>query len=203
RARCAAARSWRNTCSSPHRPPRSTPPARRSCARLFPFWKGEEANSQDGATSWSRRCAARDCRSRRSRTARSTCTPIAAATPGASASSCCRRKPSPPRPASISARTARRASCASPIRAAWATSKRPPCASHALFLRLLPEPLEARALGEHLRRVLRRRLVVGAGVHLQRRLGVAEAAQVLAQDPSADHAVDLGLGRRGPGREEP
>src|SRR3989441_3563577 len=164
--------------------------------RQFRFWRGEETNSHGDAISSSRRCAAPDCRSRRNRTARSTCTPIAAATPSASASICCRRKPSPPRPASISARTARRASCASPTRAAWTTSKRPPRALHALFLRLLPEPLEAGALGEHLRRVLRRRLVVGAGVHLQRRLGVAEAAQVLAQDPGADHDVDLGLEHR-------
>src|SRR5437773_10665874 len=111
----------------------------------------------------------------------------------ATAWNCWRRKRWRRRRESTSARTAPNATYASPTRARWRTSRRPRAASDALrLLRLLPENLEAGALGEHLVRVLRARLVESAGVHLQRGLRVAEAPLVLAQDLGADLDVDLG-----------
>src|SRR3954470_22254479 len=88
--------------------------------------------------------------------------------------------------------------CASPTRGRWRTSRRPPRESGALLLlRLAPEDFQARALREHLVRVLRGGLVERAGIGLERRLGVAEAALVLAQDLRADEDVDLRLEQRG------
>src|SRR5689334_13014438 len=99
--------------------------------------------------------------------------PTARATRASIACSYLSAKRSPLRRAWTSAPTAPRATCASPTRARWRTSRRRQAASNALRLtRLLPEDLEARALGEHLARVLRARLVEGARVHLQRGLGV-------------------------------
>src|SRR3954462_5569882 len=106
-------------------------------------------------------------------------------------SGCSKAKRARPRRASTSAATVRTAMCASPIRGAWRTSRRPPRASNGLRLPgLLPERLEPRLLGEHLVRVGRGRLVEGARVHLQRRLRVSQPALVLAQDLRADHDVD-------------
>jgi hypothetical protein len=60
----------------------------------------------------------------------------------------------------------------------------------------LPDGLEAHPLLEHLGGVSGRRLVEGAGVLLQRRLLVAQAPVVLAQDLSADVDVDLRVEER-------
>src|SRR5581483_10896706 len=122
--------------------------------------------------------------------------PTAGATAGSSRASCSSARRSRRRRGWISARTQPGASCASPTRGASASSRRPPRKSSALLLRLLPEDLEARLLGEHLARVLRGRLVERAGVHLQRGLGVAEAPLVLAQDLRADRDVDVRVEQR-------
>src|SRR5689334_22380777 len=111
------------------------------------------------------------------------CTRIAAEMPGATASSSSSARRWRRRRGRTSARTAPRTACALPIRARWRTLPKRRAGSGALLLaRLLPEELEPRLLREHLVRVLGSRLVEGAGVHLQRGLGVAEATLVLAQD---------------------
>src|SRR5438046_5838901 len=94
----------------------------------------------------------------------------------ATAWNCWRRKRWRRRRESTSARTAPTATCALPTPGRWRTSRRPRAASDALrLLRLLPENLEAGALGEHLVRVLRARLVEASGVHLHRGLRGPEA----------------------------
>src|SRR5882672_3075212 len=119
----------------------------------------------------------------------------------------CSSRASRRRPESTSAPTRRSAMCALPIRAAWTTSRRPPKESDALraasaasrargLLRLLPEGFQPRFLREHLVCVLRGRLVERAAVHLQRGLGVAQAALILAQDLAADHYVDVRVEQR-------
>src|SRR5438477_293563 len=129
--------------------------------------------------------------------ARSTSTPTAGVMPATTACSYWSAKRWRRRRESTSARMAPRATCALPIPARWGIWNKPPAASNALrLLRLLPEGLQARELGEHLVGVLRARLVEGAGVHLQRRFRVAESPLVFAQDLRADLDVDLGLEQR-------
>src|SRR4051812_5225383 len=125
--------------------------------------------------------------------ARSTSMPIAAAIAAGSRSGCWKKRAWPRRRASTSAPTAPGASCASPIREAWRTWRRPPKESDALFLQLLPDDFEARFLGEHLVGVLGSRLIERAGVHLQRRLDVSEAALVFPQDLRSHGNVHLGI----------
>src|SRR5689334_2506747 len=123
--------------------------------------------------------------------------PTAGAKRALTAWSCSTVKPWRPPRASISAATARRAACASPIPGRWRTSPRRRAGSGALLLaRLLPEELQPRLLGEHLGGVLRGRLVERAGVHLQGGLGVVEAALVLAQDLRPDLDIHFRLEER-------
>src|SRR5262245_61231113 len=123
--------------------------------------------------------------------------PTAAATRGAFAWSCWKRKRWRRRRAWTSAPTGRNAACASPTRVPGRSSRKRRSGSDCSLLPGdLPELVEARLLGEHLRRVLRGRLVERAGVHLQRGLGVAEAALVLAQDARADQDVHFRLEQR-------
>src|SRR5258706_7247181 len=129
----------------------------------------------------------------------STYTPIADRTAGRTAWTSSRSRGWRRRRGSTSAATKRTTTCASPIREAWATLRRPPRGygdSDGLFLRLLPERFQARLLGEHLDCILRGRLVESAAVHLQRGLGVPQAPLVFAQDPAADHYVDVGVEQR-------
>ena len=119
---------------------------------------------------------------------------------------CSSAKASRRRRASTSARTERSATCASPTRGTWRTSRRPPNAARfcarrsgragrqadAALRSCFEQLLQARALGEHLEGVAGVRLVEGAGVHLQRGLGLAEAAQVFAQDLRADLMLTCG-----------
>src|SRR6185503_19142459 len=106
-----------------------------------------------------------------------------AGTRGALPGSCWKRKRSRPPRAWTSGATGPTASCASPTREAWTTWRKRLDGLRGLRLpRLRPERVEARLFREYLGGVLRGRLVERAGVHLQRGLGVAEAALVLAQD---------------------
>src|SRR5258708_8699978 len=138
---------------------------------------------------------------------RSTSMPTADRTAERIAWTCFRGRAWRRRPESTSAPTKRSTMCALRIRAAWTTSRRPPSESGALraasavsrarrLLRLLPEGFQPRFLGEHLVGVLRGRLVERAAVHLQRGLGVAQAALILAQDLAADHYVDVPVEQR-------
>src|SRR5579862_4538312 len=113
----------------------------------------------------------------------------------ASRSNCSSAKASRQRRGWISAPTVLGATCASPIPARWRTWKRRRCAwsgllrdallqersGRRLAAHLLEHLLHTRALREYLDRIARVRLVEGAGVHLQRGLGFAVAAQVFAQ----------------------
>src|SRR5262245_61948691 len=114
--------------------------------------------------------------------------PTAAAMRAPTRASCWRRRRWRPRRGWTSAPTAPGAACASPTPAAWTTSRKPLDGLRG-FLRLHPKRLEAGSLGQHLGGVLRGDVVQRAGVHLQRSLGVAETALVLAQDLRADHDV--------------
>src|SRR5687768_11802654 len=118
--------------------------------------------------------------------------PMSAGKRAPSRASCWRRRRWRPRPGSTSALTPPIAMCASPTREAWTIWKRPLDGLRG-FARFEPQDVEARFFREHLGRVLRSRLVEGAGVHLQRGLGVAEPALILAQNLRADLDVDLGL----------
>src|SRR5688500_11955276 len=111
--------------------------------------------------------------------------------------SCWKKKRSPPRRGWTSARTEPTATCASPIREAWKTWKKPLGGLRGSAPRLDPHRLEQRLLGEDLVRVARGRLVQRPVVDLERGLGIAaEAAQVLAQDLRPDQDVDLGHEQR-------
>src|SRR5688572_9772644 len=118
--------------------------------------------------------------------------PMSAGKRAPSRASCWRRRRWRPRPGSTSARTAPGDSSASPTREAWRIWKKLLDGLPA-FAGLEAQRVQARFFREHLGRVLRSRLVEGARVHLQRGLGVAETALILAQDLRADLDIDLGL----------
>src|SRR3954462_2496316 len=195
--RGGAARSWRSIFSFRRRRQRSTRRAPRSAVSRSRSSRVAATSSRGGAISCCPPSRTPVSACRRSRTAPSTSMPIADAARANTALSYWSARRWPPPRAWTSAPTAPRTTCALPTLGRSGSSRRRRGASNALRLaRLVPERLEPGALGEHLGGVGAARLVEGAGVHLERSLGVAEAALVFAQDLRPDLDVDVRLEKR-------